>query len=68
MLYHAGDSQHTQNIQISKDIGENKKCIFYFKKKTKQTFWPTQYLQDSPCYWHILHVAGDIGDMPYLQS
>ena len=33
------DSQHTQNIQINKDIGENKKCVFYLvdKKKSKQT-------------------------------
>ena len=30
-LYHAGDSWHTQNIQIHKVIGENeKKCVFYF--------------------------------------
>ena len=38
----AGDSQHTQNIQINSYVGENEKCIFYFMEKTKQTFWPTQ--------------------------
>ena len=44
VLSHAGDSQHTQNIQINKVIGENEKCVFYFMEKTIQTFWPTQYL------------------------
>ena len=39
----AGDSWHTQNIHISKFIGENEKCVLYFMEKTKQTFWPTQY-------------------------
>ena len=33
MLYHAGDSRHTQNIQINKVIGENEKCVFYFMEK-----------------------------------
>ena len=28
-----GDSQHTQNIQISKVIDENEKCVFYFMEK-----------------------------------
>ena len=28
-----GDSQHTQNIQINKVIGENEKCVFYFMEK-----------------------------------
>ena len=36
-----GDSWHTQNIQISKVIGENVKCVFYFTEKSIQTFWPT---------------------------
>ena len=40
----AGDSRHTQNIQISTVIGENEKCVFCFMEKTKQTFWPTQYI------------------------
>ena len=31
MLYHVGDSQHTQNIQINKVIGEKEKCVFYGK-------------------------------------
>ena len=28
---------------INKVIGENEKHIFYFREKTKRTFWPTQY-------------------------
>ena len=44
MFYHAGDSEHTQNTQINKVIGENEKRIFYFMEKTKQTFWPIQYV------------------------
>ena len=38
MLYHAGDSRHTQNIQINKVIDENEKCGFYFMEKTIWTF------------------------------
>ena len=38
MFYNAGDSQHTQNIQINKVAGENEKCVFCFMGKTKQTF------------------------------
>ena len=30
MLYHEGDIQHAQNIQINKVIAENEKCVFYF--------------------------------------
>ena len=33
MLYQAGDSQHTQNIQIDEVIDKNEKCVFYFWKK-----------------------------------
>ena len=40
-LYHAGDSQHTENIQINKVIDENEKYVFVLWKETK-TFWPTQ--------------------------
>ena len=29
MLYHAGDSPHTQNIQINKVIGENENIYFF---------------------------------------
>ena len=43
MFYHAGDSQHTQNIQIHKVIGKIEQCVFYFMEKTKRTFLPTQY-------------------------
>ena len=32
------DSQHTQNIQINKAIGENEKCVFYFTAKGILTF------------------------------
>ena len=39
----AADSQHSQNIQINKVIGENEKYVFIFTEKTKWTFWPTQY-------------------------
>ena len=35
MFYHGEDSQHTQNIQINKVIGENEKWVFYFTEKTK---------------------------------
>ena len=29
----AGESRHTQNIQINEVIGENEKCVFYFMEK-----------------------------------
>ena len=52
-----GDSQHTQNIQINKVIGENEKCASYFMEKTIQTFWPTQYFKcpsfSSQTFQHI---------------
>ena len=38
MLYQAGDSQHAQNIQINKFIGENENCIFYFTGKLNELF------------------------------
>ena len=45
MLYHVGDSRHTQNSQSNKVIGENeKKKVSYFTEKTKWTFWPTQQI------------------------
>ena len=44
MLYYTGDSQHIQNIEINKVIGENEKCVFYLMEKTKWTLWPTRYL------------------------
>ena len=44
-----GDCRHIQNIHINNCIGENeKKRIFYFMGKTKQTLWPTQYLPKVP--------------------
>ena len=45
-----GGSRHTQNIQISKVMGEDEKGVFYFMEKTKQTFWPTPYI-----YTHNTH-------------
>ena len=45
MLYHMGDSQHTQNIQINKVIGKNEKCVFHFMEKTYGLFGqPNNYL------------------------
>ena len=38
MLCHMGESRHTQNIQISKVIGENEKCVFILQKKTYRLF------------------------------
>ena len=32
-----GDSQHTQNIQINKVIGEHEKCVFYLMEKNPHT-------------------------------
>ena len=37
-LYHEGDSQHTQNIQIIKVISENEKCVFYFMERINGLF------------------------------
>ena len=45
MLYHAGDRQHAQNIQINKVIGENEKGVFYFTEKTKLTFLANRILE-----------------------
>ena len=47
-LYHTGDSQHTQNIQINKVIGESEKYVFYFTEKTLQTFWSAQHFRMLP--------------------
>ena len=49
MFYHTGNSQHTQNIQTNKVIGEKEKCVFYFTKKTKWNFWPTHYKEAEQC-------------------
>ena len=38
ILYHAGDSQHTQNIQINKITSENEKCVFDFTEKNHTEF------------------------------
>ena len=34
----AGDSWHTQNIQVNKVIGENEKCVFYFTERCYKLF------------------------------
>ena len=38
VLYHVGDSRHSQNIQINKVIGESEKRVFYFMEKTPKDF------------------------------
>ena len=38
MFYHAGDSRHTQNIQINKVIGENENVSFLLWKKLNGLF------------------------------
>ena len=43
MLYHMEESRHTQNIEISKVVGEMKKRVLYFTGKSKWIFLPTQY-------------------------
>ena len=48
-----GDKWHFQNIQINKVIGENEKCNFHFTEKTKQNFWPTQYVTFCVCLFHL---------------
>ena len=35
MLYHAGESRHTQNSQINNVAGGNEKRVFYFMGKKK---------------------------------
>ena len=52
MLYHVGDSQHTQNIQINKMIDENEWCVFYLAEKNR-TFWPTQYMCEISRYQEV---------------
>ena len=47
-FYHAGDSQHTQNIQSNKVIGENEKCIFYFTEKPYRPFGQPHRSQHTP--------------------
>ena len=38
MLYHLGESQHTENIQINKVIGEIEKYVFILWKKLNGLF------------------------------
>ena len=56
----AGDSLHTQNIQINKVTGDNEKCVFYFTEETIRTFWPTLYTHThthTHIYIHNGHVT-----------
>ena len=46
-LYHAGDSQHTQSIQIDKVISEYEECIFYFTEKNPTNFLANTILATS---------------------
>ena len=36
--YEGGSSQHTQNIQINKVIGENEKCVLFYRKNLNGLF------------------------------
>ena len=47
MLHYARNSQHSQNIQINKVIGESEKCVFYLTEKNIWAFWPTQYMLET---------------------
>ena len=61
----AGDSPHTKNTRINEVISENEKHVFYFMEKTKQTFWPTQYIDIYSYYvfprkqrnWRFVYLA-----------
>ena len=48
MFYHTGDSQHTQNIQINKVIGENEKCVFSLTAKLNRLFGPPNTMSVLP--------------------
>ena len=54
MLYHVGESQHTQNIQINKVIGKNEKKKSYFMEKIKRPFWPTEYFLQLSAEGHAI--------------
>ena len=43
-----GDSQSTQNIQITSVIGENEKCVFYFMEKNHMDSLANPVFQVSP--------------------
>ena len=50
MLRHAGDTRHTQNIQINNAIGKNEKCVFYFMEKNHTDFLANPILMQNPRY------------------
>ena len=56
-LNYAGDSRHTQNIQINEVTGENKKCVFYFMEKNKRIFGQlfefTVQASGAICWWKV---------------
>ena len=37
-LYHVGDCGQTQNIQINQVVGENEKCVLFYRKKLNRFF------------------------------
>ena len=49
MFYHVGGSRHTQNIQISQVIGENKNMSFILRKSPYRLFG-----QPNKCKNHFL--------------
>ena len=58
----------TENIQIDKVIGENFKMCLILQKKTKQTFWPIQYLDIVLIYYKeyalpLSFISQDISDL-----
>ena len=59
MLYHAGDSPHTQNTQINKVIGENEKCVFILRKKLNERFGQLNMLSLPFSMWGNRHAAGE---------
>ena len=55
-IYHMGDSQHTQHIQMSEVTGENEKRVFHFMERNIRTFSPTQYSATSHTLCPVLCV------------
>ena len=56
MLYHVGDSRHTQNIQINKVIGENEECVSYFTEKNETNF-SANTTHPTPSYSSVLFLS-----------
>ena len=49
-------------LLFSKVLGANEKCVFYIYLKTKETFWPIQYLGPEQFVWlycdNLLYCTG----------